>query len=416
MSTLDTAMTKEERAMSETRTRVVPWVISHRGQASSGSVIREITKRLQRLPDAISFAGGLPAPETFPVDAIRECFDTVLRREGKRALQYGPSDGYPPLRAWIAETMSVDGVHVSPDQVLIVSGSQQGLELLGTLLLNEGDAVLVETPTYVGALQALALHGAQFVSVRSDEGGLIPSALAEAAQNNTRRNAFLYTIPSFQNPTGNTFSEQRRIDLVDEAARLGLPIIEDDPYGWLDHQGTRRRTLHSLNPEGVVFLGSFSKVLSPGIRLGYVVVPATLSARLERIKQAADLHTSMITQMAIYELLKTGFLDSHLPVLRQLYRRKCDAMIQALGVHFPAGATWCRPEGGMFVWVTLPEHLDATALLEDALDAGVAFVPGSGFYANAPRVNTMRLSFATVSVEQIETGIERLGRLLAAKR
>jgi 2-aminoadipate transaminase len=411
----DTAMIQEESNLHEGRTRAVPWIISHRGQAGSGSVIREITKRLQSLPEAISFAGGLPAPETFPVDAIRECFDSVLRREGKRALQYGPSDGYPPLRAWIADTLSVDGVRVSPEQVLIVSGSQQGLELLGKLLVNEGDAVLVETPTYVGALQALALHGARFVSVRSDEGGLIPSALAEAVQHSTRRNAFLYTIPSFQNPTGSTLSEQRRVDLVDETARLGLPIIEDDPYGWLDHRGTRRRTLHSLNPEGVVLLGSFSKILSPGIRLGYVVVPKALSVRLERIKQAADLHTSMVTQMAIYELLKAGFLDSHLPVLRELYRLKCDAMIQALTTHFPAGATWRRPEGGMFVWVTLPPHLDAGALLEDALEAGVAFVPGAGFYANTAQVNTMRLSFATVSVEQIEAGIERLGRLLAAR-
>ena len=412
---MDIEVIPEGKDMSELRMPAVPWVISQRGQASSGSVIREITKRLQTMPDAISFAGGLPAPETFPVDQIRECFDTVLRRDGKRALQYGPSDGYPPLRAWIAETLSADGVRVTPDQVLIVSGSQQGLELLGKLLLNEGDAVLVETPTYVGALQALALHGAEFVSVRSDEGGLIPSALAEAAQKRSRRNAFLYTIPSFQNPTGNTLSDERRVQLIEEAAQLGLPIVEDDPYGWLDHRGTRRRTLHSLNPEGVVHLGSFSKILSPGIRLGYVVVPAALSVRLERIKQAADLHTSMVTQMAVHELLKTGFLDSHLAVLRELYRRKCDVMIDALSTHFPAGTVWRRPEGGMFVWVTLPDHLDATHLLEGALAAAVAFVPGAGFYANAPRVNTMRLSFATVSEEQIEMGIERLGRLLAEK-
>lgn len=386
------------------------WQFSERAQRLQSSVIREILKVTMR-PEVISFAGGLPSPATFPVEQMRAAFDAVLSRQGKVALQYGPSDGYPPLREWIADSLSADGVKIMPEQVLMVSGSQQGLDLLGKVLIDEGSKVLVETPSYLGALQAFSVYGPEFVSVPTDDAGLLPEAVG-AIGSGAR---LLYALPNFQNPTGRTLSVERRVALVETCARIGLPLIEDDPYGALCYRGAPLPKMLTMNPNGVVYMGSFSKVLTPGIRLGYVVAPLPLARKLEQAKQAADLHTAQLTQMVVHEVVKDGFLNHHVPTIRALYADQCQAMLAALEEFFPAAASWTRPEGGMFVWVTLPGHIDSMALLDEAIAQNVAFVPGAPFYANAPEKNTLRLSFVTVPPEKIREGVERLGKLIAAK-
>jgi len=386
------------------------WNFSQRAQKLQGSAIREILKITMR-PEVISFAGGLPSPATFPVEQMKAAFDKVLTLQGKIALQYGPTDGYGPLREWVANSLSVNGSKISMDQVLMVSGSQQGLDLLGKVLIDEGSKVLVETPSYLGALQAFSLYGPDFVSVPTDDGGLIPeqvAALGEGAR-------LLYALPNFQNPTGRTMSLERRHALVETCARLGVPLIEDDPYGALSYRNAPLPKMLNMNPDGVIYMGSFSKVLTPGIRLGYVVAPRTLVEKMEQAKQATDLHTAQLTQMVVYEAIKDGFLEKHIPTIRQLYSDQCDAMLDALKTYFPSSASWTKPDGGMFIWVTLPKHIDSMKLLDEAIAEHVAFVPGAPFYANTPESNTLRLSFVTVPPEKIREGIAKLGKLIAAK-
>jgi len=386
------------------------WRFSQRAQQLESSAIREILKVTVR-PEVISFAGGLPSPAAFPVERMRAAFDAVLSRQGKVALQYGPADGYAPLREWIAASLSTKEAKIAPEQVLMVSGSQQGLDLLAKVLIDEGSKVLVETPSYLGALQAFSLYRPQFVSVPADERGLLPERIAELGKDAR----LLYALPNFQNPTGRSLSVERRISLVETCARLGLPLIEDDPYGALCYRGDPLPRMLNMNPDGVVYMGSFSKVLTPGIRLGYVVAPIALIRKLEQAKQAADLHTAQLTQMVVHEVVKDGFLDEHIPTIRTLYADQCAAMLEALAEFFPSSAAWTRPEGGMFTWVTLAGHIDCMKLLDEAIAEHVAFVPGAPFYANAPQRNTMRLSFVTVPPEKIREGIARLGRLIAAK-
>jgi 2-aminoadipate transaminase len=386
------------------------WQFAARAQQLQSSVIREILKVTMR-PEIISFAGGLPSPATFPVDQMRAAFDKVLSMQGKVALQYGPTDGYAPLREWVADSLSIDGAKILPDQVLMTSGSQQGLDLLGKVLIDEGSKILVETPSYLGALQAFSVYGPEFVSVRTDEAGLVPEAVDEVGQGSR----LLYALPNFQNPTGRTLSIERRAALVETCARLGLPLIEDDPYGALSYRGEPLPKMLTLNPGGVIYMGSFSKILTPGIRLGYVVAPAPLARKLEQAKQATDLHTAQLTQMVVHEVIKDGFLETHIPTIRKLYSDQCQAMLSALAEYFPASVAWTKPEGGMFIWVTLPKHIDSSKLLEEAIAQHVAFVPGAPFYANAPECNTLRLSFVTVAPEKIRTGIAVLGKLIAAK-
>lgn len=388
-----------------------PWTYSERAAQLTSSTIREILKVTQS-PDVISFAGGLPSPDGFPVEAIRAAFDRVLTRESNVALQYGPTEGYAPLRAWVAEDLNRRGGHFSPDEVLIVSGSQQGLDLLGKVLIDPGSRVLVEAPTYLGALQSFSLYQPEFVLAPGDELGLLPDALDDHLTANAR---FLYVLPNFQNPTGRTLSRVRREALVSRAARLALPIIEDDPYGDLRYAGTPEPGIYTLaNAAGacVIRLGSFSKVLAPGLRLGYIAAPRELVAKLVQAKQATDLHTATLTQMAVFEIVQDDLLSRHLPVIQNLYRKQCEMMLTALDDHFPKSTQWTRPEGGMFIWVTLPKNVDTTDLLARAVERQVAFVPGAPFYALHPQINTLRLSFATVSESKIKEGIRRLADLL----
>ncbi|MDQ1919012.1 aminotransferase-like domain-containing protein [Massilia pseudoviolaceinigra] len=388
----------------------IEWRFSERASQLQSSFIREILKITQR-PEIISFAGGLPSPATFPVEHMKAAFDKVLSENGKVALQYGPTDGYPLLREWIANSLSTATCKILPEQVLMTSGSQQALDLLGKVLIDEGSRVLVETPSYLGALQAFSVYRPEFKSVATDEHGLVPSSI-EAVAEGAR---LLYALPNFQNPTGRSLSIERRQELVETCARLGLPLIEDDPYGALSYKGEPFPKMLNMNPDGVIYMGSFSKVLTPGIRLGYVVAPLPLVRRLELAKQAADLHTAQLTQMVVYEVVKDGFLDQHIPTIRTLYANQCQAMLDAITEFFPAGVTWTKPEGGMFIWVTLPKHIDAMKLLDQAIAAKVAFVPGAPFYANEAETNTLRLSFVTVPQERIREGVAILGKLIAAQ-
>jgi len=386
----------------------IQWQFSERAQQLQSSFIREILKITQR-PEIISFAGGLPSPATFPVERMKAAYDKVLTDNGKVALQYGPTDGYAPLREWIAGSLSIEGSQILPEQILMTSGSQQALDLLGKVLIDEGSRVLVETPSYLGALQAFSVYRPEFKSVDTDEHGLVPSSLEGIAQGAR----MLYALPNFQNPTGRSLSVERRQELVETCARLGVPLIEDDPYGSLSYRGAPSPKMVTMNPDGVIYMGSFSKVLTPGIRLGYVCAPLPLVRRLELAKQAADLHTAQLTQMVVHEVVKDGFLDQHIPTIRQLYGEQCQVMLDAMQAHFPAGVSWTKPEGGMFIWVTLPQQVDAMKLLEQSLAARVAFVPGAPFYANDPATNTLRLSFVTVPPERIREGIAVLGKLIA---
>ncbi|HBK45809.1 MAG TPA: 2-aminoadipate aminotransferase, partial [Xanthomonadaceae bacterium] len=326
------------------------------------------------------------------------------------ALQYGPTEGFAPLREWVAARLSRDGATIRPGQVLITTGSQQGLDLLGKVFIDEGSKVLVETPSYLGALQAFSLFQPTFSAMRSDAQGIVVEALDDAQLDGAR---FMYCLPNFQNPTGRRLPLERRRALVEKAARAGVLLVEDDPYGELCYSGEALPSLLSMNPEGVVYLGSFSKVLAPGLRLGYVVAPEAVLGKLIQAKQAADLHTPSFSQRIVHETVQDGFLDDHIPGIRALYARQCELMLQALERHFPAQVGWNRPEGGMFVWVTLPPGMDSGALLARAIERNVAFVPGAPFFATDPQSNTLRLSFVTVPGERIDRGIQVLGELLA---
>lgn len=387
----------------------IQWQFSERAQQLQASFIREILKITAR-PEIISFAGGLPSPATFPVERMKEAFDKVLTDNGRVALQYGPTDGYAPLREWVANSLSTEGSKIVPEQILMVSGSQQALDLLGKVMIDEGSRVLVETPSYLGALQAFSVYRPEFASVDTDEHGLVPSSVVPVAKGAR----MLYSLPNFQNPTGRSLSLERRRELVETCAQIGLPLIEDDPYGALSYKGAPMPRMVAMNPDGVIYMGSFSKVLTPGIRLGYVCAPLPLVRRLELAKQAADLHTAQLTQMVVHEVVKDGFLDRHIPTIRELYGNQCQVMLDAMAEHFPAEAAWTRPEGGMFIWVTLPKQIDAMKLLDQAIASRVAFVPGAPFYANEPETNTLRLSFVTVPPERIREGIAILGKLIKA--
>lgn len=378
---------------------------SRRAQALTSSVIREVLKLTEK-PEIISFAGGLPSAQTFPVEALQAACERLFADAPAAALQYAPSEGLQPLRQWVAEKHGVDVANV-----LITTGSQQALDLLAKVFIDPGSKVLVEAPTYLGALQAFSLSEPAYAEVPTDDQGLQPEALTEALAAGAR---FLYTIPNFQNPTGRRLPLERRKELVARAGELGVLLVEDNPYGELRYSGSPLPSLHSLNPGGVIYMGSFSKVLAPGLRLGYMLAPPAIHAKLVQAKQASDLHTPSFTQRVAYEVLKTGMLDSHIASVCDLYGKHCAAMLDALSRHMPEGVRWSRPEGGMFIWVELPAAIDTMALLEEAVARNVAFVPGAPFYAITPRNNTLRLAFVTVPPQKIEEGIARLGELVAS--
>ncbi len=377
-----------------------PWVLAQRAHKMNPSVLREILKVTER-PGIISFAGGLPSPKTFPVSAFAGACEKVLREDASAALQYAASEGFPALREMVAANLPWK---VDPSQVLITTGSQQGLDLVAKVLIDAGSRILVETPTYLGALQAFSPMEPDVVSVASDGEGVLVDDL-DAKAKGAR---FLYVLPNFQNPTGRTMSEARRAALSARAAELGLPLVEDNPYGDLWFDTPPPAPLTARNPEGCIYLGSFSKVLAPGLRLGFVIAPPALYPKLLQAKQAADLHSPSFNQRMVAEVMKDGFLSRHVPTIRALYKSQRDAMLAALEREMPEGSEWNTPKGGMFLWARLPEGLDAVKLLPLAVEKGVAFVPGAPFYGADADPRTLRLSFVTASVEQINTGIAAL--------
>ncbi|HEY3635120.1 MAG TPA: PLP-dependent aminotransferase family protein [Caldimonas sp.] len=391
-------------------TAAAPWRLAARTARMNPSAIREILKLTER-PGILSLAGGLPSAETFPVEAVREATERVLRETPREALQYAASEGFAPLREWVAGEMARHGLAVSAAQVLITAGSQQGLDLVGKVLIDAGSTVAVESPTYLGALQAFVPYEPSFVAVDGDERGPLPESIARAA--GTR---FFYVLPNFQNPTGHSIDAERRIEIAHAAEAAGVPIVEDNPYGELWFDAPPPAPIASHRSAGTIYLGSFSKVLAPGLRLGYVIAPPAVFAKLVQAKQAADLHTPGFNQRIVHEIVRSGFLDAHVPTIRTRYRRQRDAMQAALAAHLPtSGALACRwriPGGGMFFWVELPEGVDSEALLAMAVERGVAFVPGAPFFAGAPRHNTLRLSFVTLGVEAIERGVATIAAAL----
>ena len=387
------------------------FTLARRAERMNPSVIREILKVTEK-PGVISFAGGLPSPKTFPVEAMREACERVLRDSPREALQYAASEGYGPLREWVAGDLARQGLHVDASQVLVTTGSQQGLDLLAKVLIDAGSTVLVEAPTYLGALQAFAPMEQRVAGVASDDEGPIVDAMAAAARADGADARFFYLLPNFQNPTGRSIGEARRAALAERAAAIGLPLVEDNPYGDLWFDAPPPPSLAGRNPEGAAYLGSFSKVLAPGLRLGYVVAPPALMPKLLQAKQAADLHTPSFNQRVVYEVIRNGFLDRHVPSIRALYKAQRDAMLAALARHMPAGVRWNTPAGGMFLWLQLPVEMSAVELLPLAVQRGVAFVPGAPFFADAQQANTLRLSFVTASAEQIETGVALLAQAI----
>ncbi len=386
------------------------WTLARRAERLNPSTIREILKVTER-PGIISLAGGLPSADTFPVQALREATERVLHDAPREALQYAASEGFGPLREWVAAELTQQGLKADAGQVLITTGSQQGLDLVGKVLLDPGSAVAVESPTYLGALQAFAPYEPVFTAVAGDDEGPLPDALLAA-----RGARFLYLLPNFQNPTGRCLPAARRLALAARAAELGLPIVEDNPYGdlWFDAPPPPPVSATAGVGEGgqAVYLGSFSKVLAPGLRLGYVVAPPALFPKLLQAKQAADLHTPGFNQRVVHEVIQGGFLREHVPTIRARYKAQRDAMQAALQQHLPPGCRWQVPAGGMFFWVTLPDGLDATALLPLAVEAGMAYVPGTTFFPHGGHANTLRLSFVTVPPERIAQGVAALAQVL----
>mgnify|MGYP000920225895 CR=1 FL=1 len=384
------------------------WTLAQRADKMNPSVIREILKVTEK-PGIINFAGGLPSPKTFPIEAMLESTQRVLTQDGRSALQYAASEGYGPLREWVAADLVKQGMHISPDQVLITTGSQQGLDLVAKILIDAGSRILVETPTYLGALQAFTPMEPTVVSVDSDDSGVLPDDLRAKAAGAR----FVYLLPNFQNPTGRTMTEARRAAVAAVAVEAGLPIIEDNPYGDLWFDAPTPASLSSRHPEGSVYLGSFSKILAPGLRLGYLVAPKSLYPKLLQAKQAADLHTPSFNQRIVADVLKDGFIDRHVPTIRALYKSQCQAMLTALTREMAdLDFTWNTPTGGMFLWARLPAGMDAVTLLPKAVEKNVAFVPGAAFYADHADPRTLRLSFVTASVDQINHGIAALAQTI----
>jgi 2-aminoadipate transaminase len=400
-----------------------PWTqrYAQRALGLRSSAIRDLLK-LSQDPEVISFAGGLPAAEMFPLAEVAAAAQRVILEQGKSALQYGATEGYRPLREMLVRHMGRYGIRVEVDNVLVTTGSQQALDLVGRLFINPGDHVVTEEPTYLGALQAFSACQATYLPVPVDGDGLRIDRLEEALRAGPK---LLYVLPNFQNPTGVTLSLERRRRLIELASRYGVPIVEDDPYGQLRYEGTHLPPLVALDAEyhhcangesslhgAVLYMGTASKTLAPGLRLGWVVAPREVIQRLVTLKQGTDLHTSTLTQMLAYETAKAGFLDRHVRALRGVYRARRDAMLGALEAHFPPGVQWTRPQGGLFLWVTLPGGLDSSSLLQEAIAAKVAFVPGAAFFPEGGGERTLRLNFSFCAPSVIVEGVRRLGQVL----
>ena len=385
-------------------------VMSERSARMKSSVIRELLK-LTMQPDMISFAGGLPAPELFPVREFKEACNYILEHHGPQALQYGPTEGYPPLKEFLAESMQKYSVPAVPGNILMTNGSQQALDLVGRLFINNGDKILTDAPTYLGAIQAWRAYKPQFITIPLDDDGMDPERVEKTLQQH--RIKFMYVLPNFHNPAGTTISYERRRRLVELAARYGAFIVEDDPYGELRFEGEDIAPLMSMHKENVIYLSTFSKTLSPGIRLGWIVASERVIAPLVQAKQGADLQTGTFIQYVAHDIVGRGIIKRHVKRIRSVYKERRDVMLAAMEEYFPPGVTWTRPQGGLFLWVRMPEHVDSEELLKVAVEEKVAFVPGVAFYPDGKEGhNCMRLNFSYAKPEMSREGIRRLGQAM----
>lgn len=381
--------------------------LAKRTENMRSSAIRELLKITQQ-PDVISFAGGLPAPEIFPVREIEEACNYLLRHEPQRALQYSTTEGHPPLREYLAESMAKYGIHHGPDNIQITTGSQQALDLLGKVFIDPGTAVLTGRPTYLGAIQAWRAYEGRFLTVPLDKQGMQVDRIPAILEEETPR--FIYVLPNFHNPAGTTLPEERRRELVRIARKHDLILVEDDPYGALRYEGEDIIPIAALAPERTIYLGTFSKTLTPGLRIGWIVAPAEIIRRLVQAKQGADLHSSTFDQMIANDIAQRGILKAHVKRIRDTYSKRRDVMVEALEEFWPNSCCWTQPEGGLFLWAETPESINTLELMETALENKVAYVPGVNFFPDGDGgFNAMRLNFSNAKPDLIVEGIRRLG-------
>jgi 2-aminoadipate transaminase len=383
------------------------------------SAIRELLK-LTQLPDVISMAGGMPAPELFPLREIEEACRHICREHGAKAMQYSATEGYGPLKEYLAVSMHKYGVPAVPDNVLLTHGSQQALDLVGRIFIDPGDFVITSRPTYLGAIQAWNAYQARYHAVNLDDDGMVVDEIEHAYEkvlaDSGRPPKFIYVLPNFHNPGGTTLPLERREQLAEIATRLDVPVVEDDPYGQLRFEGEDILPICSLIPERTIYLGTFSKTLTPGMRLGWIVCPEVLMERFVQAKQGADLHTGTFVQYVANDICQRGLLKQHVRQLRQVYKERRDTMLDALVEFWPEGCRWTHPQGGLFLWAQVPESIDTQEFLQDALAEKVAYVPGVNFYPNQDGGhNAMRLNFSYCPPEKIAEGIHRLGVALKKK-
>jgi len=381
-------------------------MLAERTQHMGSSAIREILKVLSR-PGIVSLAGGMPAPEAFPMEKMNALCELVLQKHGTAALQYGTTEGFFPLKEALAGYLKENKIETAPENINITTGSQGVLDALGKILITPGDAIAVEAPTYLGALQAFNPYGPRYVQMETDEDGLIPESMEAVIK--AHRPKMVYLVPTFQNPTGRTVPLERRQRIAAIAQATDTLIIEDDPYGQLRYRGEFVTPIAAMAPEHVVYCGSFSKVFAPGLRVGFYIAPQLVEEWLVRAKQGVDLHTSSFSQALAAEFVAGGYLKEHLPKIIELYRPKQEAMLTAMDEFFPQSFTWSQPEGGMFIWAEGPPGMDALKLYDEAINNQVAFVPGRYFYTEeGAGSNTLRLNFTMVDEATIRAAIERL--------
>ncbi len=376
------------------------------------SEIREILKVTEQ-PGVISFAGGLPAPELFPIEEIAGVTETVLREQGRKALQYTTTEGYRPLREWIADRMNRrQGTDFDCDNILITHGSQQALDLAGKVFLDEGDIVVCESPTYLAAINAFKAYGCRFIEIPTDEGGMDMECLENVLKSHDRVK-MMYVIPTFQNPTGKTWDRERRRQLAELSARYNVPVIEDNPYGELRFEGEDQPSVKSFDRNGTVLCaGTFSKIFCPGFRIGWIAGDKDTIKKFVLVKQGVDLQCNTLAQMTIAEYLRRYDINLHIEKIRKLYKLRRDIAVSCLEKQFPDKVYFTRPEGGLFAWIELPEGISSRDILEESLKHKIAFVPGGSFFPNTTKENTLRINYSNMPEEKIVKGLETLGNII----
>lgn len=386
---------------------------ANRMEGIKASEIRELLKLTTR-SEIISFAGGLPAPELFPIEELKAVATQVLDSMGTQALQYSTTEGYNPLREKIAKRMEKVGVSTTFENILVTSGSQQGLDFAGKIFLNPGDIVVCESPSYLGAINAFKAYQCGFIEVETDDEGMVIEDL-EKKLADAENVKMIYVIPDFQNPSGRSWNLERRKELLRVAKAYNLPIVEDNPYGELRFEGETKPSIKSMDDDGrVIFLGTFSKTFCPGLRIGWVCADEEVLSKFIMVKQGADLQSNSMSQRELDVFLNNYDLDAHVEKIRQVYKRRRDVMLKAMAEEFPKEVSFTHPEGGLFTWCVLPEHMDAKALMEKALEKNVAFVPGGSFFPNGGRENAFRMNYSNMPEDKIIEGVKRIGEVLRA--